>query len=120
MAFADELNLMRDDCLEQLSAGRTVTLTKRVDGAFNAAAGQNAHTSQVTSTITAIRGGDQSRRQGASTIWTRVYMIDEATKLDADNAQKYTITDETLVWRVIEIRRDADGRLLSLLTERKT
>jgi hypothetical protein len=115
--FANELDLMRDECIEVLSAGRAVTLKKRSKGTFDTVKGKYANTS-TSVTITAIRGEDTNLSQGTSQRWQRVYMVDAATKLEADNAHMYTIVDGSMVWRVLSIRRSGDGRMMQVLTER--
>jgi len=116
VGYSEELDLMRDDCLDQLSAGRTVTLRKRVPAAFTAATGKRAGSS-ADSTITAIRGEDIVI---AKNHWQRVYMVDAALKLTNDDAHMYVIVDETLIWNCSMVRRGGDGRMLSVLCERKT
>lgn len=117
MAFADELNLMASECLETLSAGRTIVVRTRVLGAMDAGTGKRTDT-ETNTTVTAIRGPDENRWLGGSMRIGRVYQIAVAS-FEALNLQSAMVIDGTDELEVAEFRLMADKRMYLLMCLKK-
>ena len=115
--FSTELDLMASDALSILSGSVTVTLTKRVKGAFNTTTGRHTNTT-TTTTISAIRGEEYIQQLGQERRVRRMYTIDAANDLSTDDLQNWTITDAGVKWVPIEIQKVSQGRMLQCICGR--
>lgn len=109
------LDLMQSDCLDILSAGRTVTIRTRVPGAFAPGTGKRTDTELDTASVPVIVGPDSQRWLGQTMRTVRVYQVAAAAPYVTLNLQSAMVIDGTEELDVIEYPLSADGRFLNLL-----